>query len=311
MTTCRSTIVTILFLTLTLSVSAQLRYSEVVEAKLNSGTVSYFLESKRGPDKNDKCEDGVFFSDDFLLVVDGASDKSGVDYEGRTGGWICKETIVSVFREASGTEEPEVLLARINEKLRKTYARYKIDYLNNPEFRFSAVLIWYNFNTRTLHALGDCKARIDGELYNAEEKGVDQLNSEFRVRVLEVLGVDLKEPASRDLGREYILPLLKAQSRYQNNPKAPEGLQYWVVDGTDIPTEQIQTWEFKNAPKVIELSSDGYAEFPKQREVSGYEKLLAELLKEDPSLTTRVKSTKGLKKGNVSFDDRSILIYKR
>lgn len=297
--------------TFTTPVVAQVRYSEIVETDLNKAKLSYFLESKRGPDKNRKCEDGIYFSKDFLVIVDGASDKSGVDYDGHTGGWLCKETILSVFAEASGGESPEQLLDRINTKLRQTYQRYGVDYIEKPEFRFSAVLIWYSFRHRTLYALGDCKARIDGKLYNAEEKGVDKLNSEFRVQVLKMLGADVTKSVPRDLGREYILPLLKAQSRYQNNPKAPEGLQYWVVDGTEIPSQKILRWTFEEEPEVIELSSDGYAEFPQEAEVSGYERLLAELLKEDPGMTWRVKSTKGVKKGNVSFDDRSVLIYRR
>jgi hypothetical protein len=37
---------------------------------------------------------------------------------------------------------------------------------------------------------------------------------------------------------------------------------------------------------------------------------LAKLLKEDP-MRIKNPSTKGLQKGNASFDDRAVLIYKR
>lgn len=286
-------------------------YSEPTSSKIETGNVSYFIESKLGPTKNDRCEDGLFFSKDYLVVVDGASDKSGFLYDGHTGGWLCKETILRVFRELSGDESPEEVVARINAALTEIYFKYKVDFKAEPQRRFSAVLIWYDFRRKTLYALGDCKARVDGKLFNAEEKTVDRLNSELRAQVLKESELDLTKPLVKDPGREYILPLLKGQARYQNNPEAPEELGYWVIDGLDIPPSEVKSWKLDKAPHTIELSSDGYAEFPNHTTVEAYESLLHDLLAEDPNLVLRVKSTKGLKVGNVSFDDRTILIYKR
>ena len=67
-------------------------------------------------------------------------------------------------------------------------------------------------------------------------------------------------------------------------------------------------WRFDKTPALIELSSDGYENYPSASNVKAYEEDFASFLKEDPQ---RIKnpSTKGLQEGNVSFDDRAVLIY--
>lgn len=272
-----------------------------------------FMQSKKGPQAVDLCEDGLFISSRYLVVVDGASDKTGKLYGGHTGGWHGKEAALDAFRGLQGGEPPEKVLSSINRALRQRYEKFGIDYEKDQVHRFSASLIWYDIESRTLYAVGDCKARIDGTLYNEQSKAIDELNAEIRIGVLQSLGIDIRSTELRenDPGRQYILPLLREQPKYQNNPDADPKLAYWVVDGTDIPKSEIRTWSFDKAPDVIELSSDGYALFPEEATVESYEAELAGLLKEDPNLTWKVVSTKGLKKGNSSFDDRCVVIARR
>ena len=128
-------------------------------------------------------------------------------------------------------------------------------------------------------------------------------------KVLNVIKQSEADVAKNDLGRFYILPLLERQSAFQNNPKAPKAFQYWAIDGFDIPAEEVLVWRFDKTPALIELSSDGYENYPAESSVKAYEEDFAKFLKEDPQ---RIKSpsTKGLQEGNVSFDDRAVLIYK-
>lgn len=275
------------------------------------GQVEHLIQSKRGSEHQDLCEDGLFYNDRFLVVVDGASDKTGRRYHGHTGGWHCKESVLRVFRRLQGGEEPVEIVKEINRELGELYSKFGIDPKASPELRFSSVLIWYDFKRKGLYAIGDCKARVDGELFNHEEKLVDRLNSQVRAEVLNALEIDLSRPLPTDPGRDYITPLLKGQSRYQNNPQAPQALQYWVIDGTAVPADKIVTRSFAHTPGVIELSSDGYAEFPATASIEAYEEELRSLLREDPNLAVRVKSTKGVREGNASFDDRTILIFQK
>ena len=54
--------------------------------------VETFCQGKH-PDQS-LCEDALFVGEDFVAVIDGVSDKSGLDYAGMTGGRWAALTIV-------------------------------------------------------------------------------------------------------------------------------------------------------------------------------------------------------------------------
>lgn len=291
---------------------AELAYDKPVTASIGSGAVEYFIQGKGGanPSGNAKCEDGLYYSEHFVAVFDGATDKSGKSYDGKKGGRVARDLIAGVFEQLPAQASKEEVLQRINVAYQAFYkAHTDMDFAANPLWRPTATLIWYSFARNELVAIGDSKARIEGVPYNNKAKLVDVLNSDLRVKVIEHLKLSEADVAKNDLGRYYILPLLERQSEFQNNPKAPKALQYWAIDGFPIPAEEISAWRFEKTPRLIELSSDGYEEFPASSDVAGYEAAFARFLKEDPQ---RIKSpsTKGLQQGNISFDDRAVLIYK-
>ncbi len=305
-------LLTLAALLASLSCTADVVYDRPVAAAIDSGGVEYFIQGKEGATSagNARCEDGLFYSDHFIAVFDGATDKSGKSYDGKKGGRIARELIAGVFEQLPPDAGREDVLQRINAAYQAFYAAHPdMDFAKNPLWRPTATLIWYSFARKELAAVGDSKARVDGVAYNDAGKLVDLLNSDLRVKVIRHLNLSDAEVAKNDLGRYYILPLLERQSIFQNNPTAPKAFQYWAIDGFPIPPEEIRTWRFDKTPKVIELSSDGYEEYPPEASVDSYEKTFAAFLKDDPQ---RVKSpsTKGLQQGNVSFDDRTVLIYK-
>ncbi|MCW9732291.1 hypothetical protein L5B97_02115 [Avibacterium sp. 20-15] len=286
-------------------------YDKPQQQSLSHGKIEYFIQSKigAGEKNNAQCEDGLFFNDHYLAVFDGATDKSGKKYDGKKGGRVSRDIIQSVFQSLPPNTPKEDVLKRINQEYQKFYAQNKdIDFEKNPLFRPTATLIWYNFDTNELVAIGDSKARINGTAYNDEEKLVDTLNSALRVKVIKELGLTDQQVADNDLGRFYILPLLKRQAEFQNNPNAPKAFQFWAIDGFDIPPSELRVWKFDNRPKIIELSSDGYETYPKEATIESYEKALHHVLETD-KLRIKHPSTKGVAKGNYSFDDRAVLIY--
>ncbi|NWK54381.1 hypothetical protein HW115_02070 [Verrucomicrobiaceae bacterium N1E253] len=290
-----------------------LQYDKVVNDDVPQGSIEYHIQSKigAGEEWNAVCEDGLFYNGSYMAVFDGATDKSGEKYKGKKGGRISRDIIHRVFTSIPPNKNKEYILDRINAEYKKFYSKYPdIDFKNDPVFRPSASLIWYNFNSRELVALGDCKARVDGIIYNDEEKLVDEICSELRSNIIKKLKLSDAEIKEKDIAREYMMPLLKAQSHYQNNINAIEPFQYWVIDGFNIPKDKIKSWTFEVNPKVIELSSDGYLNIPENASVKEYELLLKQLLKNDP-LRIKTPATKGLKKGYISYDDRAVLIFKR
>ncbi len=291
---------------------ADLTYDKPVTDKIAGGSIEYFIQGKNGAGEkgNQTCEDGLYYSDNFVAVFDGATDKSGKSYDGKKGGRVSRDIIENVFKSLPPDAGKEYILAEINKAYQVFYkANPDIDFAKNPLFRPTATLIWYSFPRKELVAIGDSKARIDGKEYNNTSKMVDILNSDLRVKVIKELNLSDEDIARDDIGRFYIMPLLQKQSDFQNNPKAPKAFQYWAIDGFEIPADQLRVWKFDQQPAVIELSSDGYESYPGKSSPQAYEDELAKLLKEDPQ---RIKnpSTKGLQQGNASFDDRAVLIYK-
>lgn len=291
---------------------ADVTWDKTVTDSIASGSIEYFIQGKAGPGEkgNRTCEDGLFYSDHFIAVFDGATDKSGKSYNGDKGGRVARDIILDVFEKLPPDAAQKDVLAAINTKYQAFYAaNADMDYAENPLFRPTATLIWYSFARNELTAVGDSKARIDGKTYNDGSKMVDILNSDLRVKVIRELNLSEEEIAKNDLGRFYIMPLLQKQSDFQNNPDAPEAFQYWAIDGFPIPDDKLRVWKFNEKPKLIELSTDGYETIPADATITGYEAELEKLLKDDP-MRIKNPSTKGIQKGNVSFDDRAVLIWK-
>lgn len=278
---------------------------------LRGGRVAAFLEGKQGPGSEASCEDGIYADPHYLLVVDGATDKSGIRYPGEhKGGRIARDLVLQTFARLPPELDGPGVVRRLNQALRAFHSEHpEVDFRGAPSTRPTASLIWYSFRRRELVALGDCKARVDGRTWNDQEKLVDRVNAATRALVLEELGLTPGQILERDLGREYILPLLRAQGGFQNNPEAPEAFQYWVLDGFEVPEHQLRSWSFDEPPRRIELSSDGYPGLPLVPTVSAYERLLRERIAADPACVGINRSTKGIRTGQVSFDDRSVLIW--
>ncbi|MGF7452797.1 hypothetical protein [Pasteurella bettyae] len=289
-----------------------LTYDKIVTKSLSKGNIEYFIQGKGGigEKNNTMCENGLFFNDYYLAVFDGATDKSGKKYDGKKGGRVSRDIIQEVFQSLPAGTDKEKIITLINEKFKNFYAKYPdIDFKNTPHLRPTATLIWYDLTKNELIAIGDSKARIDNVKYNNEVKYVDELNSTLRVKILKDLKLTNEQIEENDIGRFYIMPLLTRQSEFQNNPNAPKAFQYWAIDGFDIPISELKVWKFDKTPKVIELSSDGYETYPKDITIDAYENTLKQELSEDP-LRIKNPSTKGITKGNYTFDDRAILIYR-
>ncbi|MBO0793101.1 MAG: hypothetical protein J2P36_19440 [Ktedonobacteraceae bacterium] len=91
---------------------------------------------------------------------------------------------------------------------------------------------------------------------------------------------------------------------FQNSPAAGH---YWfsVIDGFAVPDEEIRMLRLPDDIETIVLASDGY---PSVKEtLLESEQALHEVLRDDPLLFRKYKATKGMNKGQVSYDDRSYI----
>jgi glycerophosphoryl diester phosphodiesterase len=117
-------------------------------------------------------------------------------------------------------------------------------------------------------------------------------------------GVALEQLRENDTGRAFILPLLQEHTLFQNNSTAPA---YWfpAVDGFTIPDAGIIITSIPESVTSIVLATDGYPVL--QDTLKDTERILQEILQKDPLVFHEYKSTKGMLKGYVSFDDRTFV----
>ena len=85
---------------------------------------------------------------------------------------------------------------------------------------------------------------------------------------------------------------------------------YSVLNGEEIPEELIKVIrlsEFSGSEHEIILASDGYPVLKPTLQQSEWE--LEYIMREDPQCCRMYESTKGLKSGNKSFDDRTYIRF--
>lgn len=251
------------------------------------------LSVGKNPPKN---EDMVGYGDTTLVLSDGATDKSGQDFDGRTGGEIAAELVTEVClsSRANGVE----LVEEISEKLRALYERINPGALEDSAFRFAATLLSARIidGQLIITQVGDSSFRINGVDGYTNNKLVDQLTANARKEYIETTG-DIEG------SRDFIMPLLKAQHKYQNSSSLPLG--YGVIDGTAVPEQFVKVYTFPaDSVHTIEIASDGYYNvFPDKAEVAAYEALHQHIEEVDPNKCKDFASTK-------LSDDRTVMIAK-
>lgn len=177
------------------------------------------------------------------------------------------------------------------EKLRET-----------PTDRMTASVIVYSKHRREIWMAGDCQCMIDGLHYD-NPKPCEREIAEERASILAkalASGATVQELQGDDIGRKAILPKLKAACKGQN-------VVYPVVDGFPIPTHLVKVIPVGKGLHDIVLASDGYPQLkPTLRES---EEALSRLLREDPLCIRMNVATKGLARGQQSFDDRTFVRF--
>jgi hypothetical protein len=252
--------------------------------------IDYFTKGKT----QERNEDAFGYSQNTCIIADGATDKSGRKYNDKTWGEIVAQLIVHTCLSCSlnGVE----LVNYINEETNKIYKKlWILEDTQDARLRFSAGFICVRIieNKIIITYIWDLGFRINGNDVYRKVKQVDREWADARSKYI-------YETGDIEWSREYIMPLMFEQFKYQNNSKESRG--YGVIDGIFTPPHFVEVFSYDISDvHTLELFTDGYFDVPWEVSIKWWEDIHKKVEKKDPYKYKHYKSTK-------SSDDRTVMI---
>lgn len=262
-------------------------------------TVEQFMQGK----KNDEalCEDALFIGEHLVAVIDGVTTKGGGLIKGRKSGRFARDVLLE-----SLTAHPDMYLWSaaealrfLNQSIADAVAQAGVT-LQKKGFPRAGIIVFNGYRSEIWN-YGDCQGMFCGKKLDYSKK-VDEVNSDVRAMYIEAAllnGSTVMDIEADDVGRTAILDNLTLQFEFENIP-GPFG--YPVLNGLNFNEGMISVESVPPGAEVV-LASDGYPVL--RPTLSESEAELDKLLHTDPLCFRDYRSTKGLEKGNISFDDRT------
>ena len=252
------------------------------------------------------CEDALVITPFFAAVVDGATSKCDLSFDGKTTGRLASELLSGVIRSLPYDATMSEFIDEAGRVFMAFYCRNGLRerVVSEPQCRLSASVAIYSDARREVWTVGDCRLRIGDEVY-MPEKSVDLRLAQKRAEIIERYlsqGGNIDSLIFEDVGRKAIEGDLRRQMFAQNNPPAIDA--YGVIDGFTPYTPDVRRYEIPVGTELI-LSTDGYPYLYPTLEDS--ERYLRMILREDPFCFRQYKATKGKGAGQCSFDDRAYI----
>lgn len=265
-----------------------------------------------GKSKNqDLCEDIIFQSNDFVAIIDGATSKSAITFNGNSTGKQSALLIENALFTLPKDSTKENTAKHITNYIYNFYLtnNHLIKIEEAPLNKCTSSAIIYSNHLKEIWFFGDCQCLIDNKHYT-DNKLIDEVAYRTRSIIVGSLlkkGHTIDSLLENDISRTSIMEILKNQQAYQNISLSESPYGYVCFDGFDIPTNDVKTIKVPNDAKTIVLASDGYpAIFPSLAES---EKYLQHIKDVDPLCYKINPSTKGFQKELNSFDDRSFISF--
>lgn len=254
-----------------------------------------------------KCEDKIVTNNNFVCLIDGATSKSRMMFNDKTQGIIAGELIEKIVNDLSCKSSIFDFIDIVNHVFKKFYIKNNLlEHMDkNPIDRLNASVVLFSAYHRELWLIGDCQVMLDNKrVYNP--KLIDKVLSELRAFIIDSSlkeGCTIDQLMQNDIGREKIMPFMEKQFLFQNDLSISD-YSYSVLDGYPINQRCIKVCDVRNVNSIV-LATDGYPKiFPTLEKTERY---LKKILTKDPLCYWLYKSTKGLKAGNISFDDRAYI----
>jgi len=262
--------------------------------------IETFIESKTGDAST--CEDLIVEGDDFLAVFDGATDKTDARYDGMAGGQFAVRSLARTLERVARDIDAAGCVEAMTEDLQRGVAEHGP--AAAPDENPSASVLVYSAARSEVWRVGDCSWARGDEVHRGGKK-IDTIVAAARAALLQALldsGEAVEGLRGSDPGRAMLMPLLEQQYRFRNASGAPEELGFGAIDGKPVPARFVEVTRIGPGEELV-FATDGYPEALATLEQS--EDLLEKELASDPLRIGRYKSTKGVRPGHASFDDRA------
>ena len=263
--------------------------------------VEQFVEAKTA---GRVCEDMVIVTSDFAAVIDGASDATGMVFDGRSGGRLAAETVVGAITDLEPDSTARQFADLASERLLQAVTVAIGDISDSVRWP-AATVVCLSFSRNEIWRIGDCSFVVDGLAHNTSLRVNDAVYS-FRAGINAALlasGTPLEEILANDPGGEIARSLTNIQ-QHLSNRSGPWG--YGCVNGRAIPDDFLEVFALPEATSEVALTSDGYPD--PCRSLADSESSLRLLLKADPAAIDELWSAgKRLQPGANSVDDRAYL----
>lgn len=261
----------------------------------------------QGKVSDEKCEDASFISDDFVAVIDGVSSKSDFLFKEKTTGKIAAEIVKSVLEKSERSSTRKEIVERINQEIMGFYEAAEFPYSRN-EYGPQAVCAVYSDFYREVWLIGDCQVCVDGRIYTNPKRS-DEILAEMRSLVLNIIRKETPEQFSdqkvQQMARDIIEPWIVRANVFANNNNSDYG--YSVINGEEIPENLFRVIKLDEGTHEIILASDGYPRI--ERTLRESEDYLSRMLETDRECCSLYHSTKGVKDGCSSYDDRTYIRF--
>ncbi len=244
------------------------------------------------------CEDGIYYDDNFVVLIDGVTSKTNLLYKDKKSGEIAKDVIINEFNKLRYDCDKDEAIYTLNDALLQEMNRLGIFEEDYTQWLRASVVIYSNYY-KEIWRYGDCQYMINGNV-SRNIKEVDEALANIRSLVNQLYDIN---PRVEDMGRKFIFPLLIQQLKFENEDSK---YGYPVLNGYSKKLLPIECVKVSEGDEIV-FASDGYPNLKDTLEKSEAE--LKKMLELDPSCYIINKQTKGIVDEQVSFDDRSYIKF--
>ncbi|OUL20805.1 hypothetical protein [Nostoc sp. 106C] len=246
-------------------------------------------------------DDRLVVNQDFVAVLDGATDSSGASYDGLSPGRFVAEIGAQALESLAPDSNATEAIEHLTQAVRKSLLKVKSD--KTPIFAPCFAIILFSNTRREIWRVGDCQYLLDGKGHNPLSK-VDEVTTQLRSLIVHsylAQGKTITELLQNDPSQNFLVSIYSLQSALCNSPTEPFG--YGVINGERVPEKYIEVVKIPEQVKSVILASDGYPDLRTTLKES--ETILREIIAKDPLFYDLYLGQRGLAPGRESFDDRT------